>query len=534
MKFIVFTTDCPPINGLPTSGTALRTYGIAQGLIANGHEVVFSPPKTGMAKIKSPSPQLDKYINELNSNAFDSNNQRELIEKHQPDVILCGHWPALSLSSKPSQPIIIDLAGPHMLERHYQKSANQQGALLSKLNNLGLADYFIVSGKKQRYYFLSYLLRAGIENPENKIVNIPMALSPEIPVIDTTKYKQDPKFVFAGVFLPWQDPSAGLEKLVEQIDLKDKGSLKLIGGKHPNYKIKEKKYDKIFSEISKSDNVVQKPLLPYDEFISELADCSVALDLMQWNLERELAVTIRTTTFLWSGLPVIYNDYSDLSELIKQYNAGWTLESIEQLKDVINEIYSKPELIEQKAKNARELAKDHFLWDKAVVPLIEKLENTKKQIFKEIDICVDYPDNKEIKAKSFTQFFTCRVEGLNKIEFRIDQSKLEDKSKEELNLKLYECRENNLTDATLIAKSNVEFGIKNELNGDWLSFDFNDISNSAGRNYALVIQAKEELSAIPSRGCLYPLHLLRAEGKKISQTSLCIKTTCSGSRNANA
>ena len=52
MKFLIFTTDCPPIDNLPTSGTALRTFGIAQGLIANGHEIVLSPPKTAMAKIK--------------------------------------------------------------------------------------------------------------------------------------------------------------------------------------------------------------------------------------------------------------------------------------------------------------------------------------------------------------------------------------------------------------------------------------------------------------------------------------------------
>ncbi len=518
MKFLIFTTDCPPINDLPTSGTALRTFGIAQGLITNGHEIVLSPPKTAMAKIKSES----KEVKELKENSFDSNNQRALIEKHQPDVIFCGHWPALSLSSKPAQPIVIDLAGPHMLERHYQKSPNQQGALLSKLNNLGLADYFIVSGNKQRYYFLSYLLRAGIENPEEKIVNIPMALSPDMPEIDLEKFN-NPKFLFAGVFLPWQDPSAGLEQLVSEIDSRaienSKGNLKLIGGKHPNYNIKEKKYEKIFNKISKSKNVTQKPLMPYDKFINELSDCNVALDLMAWNLERELAVTIRTTTFLWSSLPVIYNDYSDLSELIKEYNAGWVTSPGQPLKETIAEIYSNPKSLIEKAQNARKLASENFLWDTAVRPLIEIIAGSKKQIHKEIDICVDYPDNKEIKSKNLTQYFTCRIEGLNKIEFKIDNSK----SNGKLDLKLFECPDNKIKNENqLIKHSNIKITPKL----DWCSLEFEKISDSAGKKYALEVKSDQDFYPIASRGCLYPLHLLESKGKKIAHTSLCFKTTC--------
>lgn len=525
MRFLIFTTDCPPLPGLPTSGTALRTFGIAQGLQQNGHEVIISPPSSAMRAIKADVPDSVKIIlEELKLNSFDSSNQKSLVSKFNPDVIICGHWPALSLNTKPSQIVVLDLAGPHMLERHYQKSPNQHGALLAKLTNLAQADFYIVSGEKQKYYFLSYLLRAGVENPENRMIKIPMALSPNMPDIDPEKFT-DPKFVFAGVFLPWQDPSLGLKQLLTEIEKRQKGSLKLIGGAHPNYNIKGGIYQSLFEELSKSSSVTTKPMLPYEGFIQELADRNAALDLMAWNLERELAVTIRTTTFLWAGLPVIYNNYSDLSELIKKYNAGWTVEPGQQLQEAIEEIYANPQLLLEKAKNAQKLSRENFLWNNSVRPLLNLVSGPEQFKLKETDIVADYPGANKIqisKDSPATQFFTCRVSGLSRIEFKVDNEDAQGTIK----ASLFET-ENNIENwdsekAKPITKKEIELHGNNE----WCCFDFAPIKDSAGKVFAFSIEFENQLSPTTSRGSYYPLLGLMAEGKTIPHTSLCFRTQC--------
>jgi hypothetical protein len=147
MKFLVFTTDLIPLAGLPTSGTALRTFGLIQGLRAHGHEVVVSVPHSAAEGFKkntdvaSLSEAVQAEFKALLDLSFDVSNQPGIVSSISPDAVICGHWPAMTLSRKPSQAVILDLAGPHMLERHYQGMPNQAGAVLGILSAMAHADY---------------------------------------------------------------------------------------------------------------------------------------------------------------------------------------------------------------------------------------------------------------------------------------------------------------------------------------------------------------------------------------------------------
>ena len=358
MRILVFTTDLIPLPGVATSGTALRTWGIAQGLKAHGHEIVISVPRSALSGFNRTAASSDlpsetiAMLGELKRLAFDSSNQEEILATVNPDAIVCGHWPAMTLSQKPRQPLIIDLAGPHILERHYQKSDNQPGAIIAKLNAVASADSYIVSGPSQRLYFLSYLLRAGVDDAAGRIAEITMPLDPNLPDFPVRGLAADsPRFVFGGVFLPWQDPSRALLGLSAELTARGRGMLRLIGGKHPNYDIDSALYRELFAELSKNSRVTTLPMLPYEKFISELGQSDVALDVMRWNLERQLAVTIRSTTYLWAGVPVIYNDFADLAGLVRNYDAGWTIspDDPSALKQVIEQIYSDPSVIAAKS-----------------------------------------------------------------------------------------------------------------------------------------------------------------------------------------
>ncbi|MDP8911937.1 MAG: glycosyltransferase, partial [Actinomycetota bacterium] len=79
--------------------------------------------------------------------------------------------------------------------------------------------------------------------------------------------------------------------------------------------------------------------------------------------------------YLWCGLPVIYNDYSELSELIAEYDAGWTLEpdDSEAIRRVLAEIFDDRAVVSRKSDNAQRLARERLAWDATITPLDESV-----------------------------------------------------------------------------------------------------------------------------------------------------------------
>ncbi len=535
MKILIFATDLLPLPGVPTSGTALRTFGIAEGLRAHGHDVVVSVPETAILGFeranhnRSLDPKLASELQLAKRFAFNSSNQGRIIEQFgNVDAIICGHWPAMSLRVKPSQCLIVDLAGPHLLERHYQRSPDQIAAILGKTGIVGTADYCIVSGPSQLYYFLSFLARAGVRHWDSRILTVTMPLSPKLPErID--QGEPFPRFIFGGVFLPWQDPSHGLEQLVATLREKNAGSLTLIGGKHPHYDVREGRYTQLFKRLAENSFVTTKPMLPFEQFVAELADADVALDLMSWNLERQLAVTIRSTTYLWAGLPVIYNNYADLGRLIEQYDAGWTVppEDSAALRAVLNEIFSTPELVAEKAKNARRLAREVFAWDRAVLPIVEALNAGAPPRDHEIDIIIDSPDVADLfisGSETIEQRFICRMDGFEQLDCRVATHGR--RLQEPVILRLYEDGAPPL----LVAERIVE-PERIENNG-WLSLPCSRVANSAGKLFCFEISApttrpENSLSPWAAKASPYPLQGVIYRGHKRPHLALSIRTVCS-------
>jgi hypothetical protein len=399
-----------------------------------------------------------------------------------------------------------------------------------------------VSGPTQRLYFLSFLLRTEIDRPENRIVTIPMPLNPQQPQRQPLDMDCYPHFVFGGVFLPWQDPSFALRQISSELTTQNKGQLTLIGGKHPNYDIKEGVYAELFNELTKNPRITSKPLLSYGDFVGELSSKDVAVDLMKWNLERQLAVTIRTTTYLWAGIPVIYNDYADLGSLISSYDAGWCIAPGDKdaLHAVCNEIFEKPELLQQKSANASRLAEEIFSWDIAVQPLLNLLSTPTAKRLRETDIILDFPDNAELPVlygREVEQYFVCRVNGLTRIECRMATHNR--KIGCPVSLALYQLEKEPRGSASvlrtftkqLIARDICE--AEHLPNNEWFALDVDPIADSAGRTFVLRIESEEEkteASASPwaVKGSPYPMLGLYYGDRYLDHASLCFRTTCAG------
>ncbi len=368
-RVLVFSPDLLPLTGLPTVGSGLRAWALGQGLRARGHDVVFSMPQLALDAVDGRY-RIPPAAAEL---AWQPYGMHEVVERARSDlVVVCG-WPMIgNLAQDPARsvPVVLDQHGPHMLERHFQRVGLEQANTEEKLRALRAADYFSCAGERQLPYFRDWLCRSGWSEDEcaERSFAIRFSLSPELP---PRKPSTELTFVYGGVWLPWQDPTNGLTALVEQLERRQSGTLQLFGGRHPWLDISGGVFSDLVGRLERSDRVLHVGQVEHAELIRRYTSAHVAIDLMARNPERELAVTSRTVEYLWCGLPVIYNDYSELSELIAEYDAGWTVDErrSEDIDAVLDEIFESPDIVERKSANAQALVRDLLSWDAAVEPL---------------------------------------------------------------------------------------------------------------------------------------------------------------------
>jgi glycosyltransferase involved in cell wall biosynthesis len=380
VKVLLFSNDTMPFGSLPTSGGGLRCWQLYQGLRSQGIEVIASMPAfTFLTK---------KYFNEIpqevKENLWEWHTQDDIYARVKPDaVIFASNWDHYNLSKKPDVPLIIDLHGSRLIETSLW---GEQPDINKKLEVFGKADCLLTAGQKQRSYFYGWFLQAGrIPEDEHFIRYIPISLAPEKFIRFDTPNTEYPYFVSGGGWFPWQDQSTAIFEICNSIVERKRGLIKIFGTPHEsvNPSKDELKIQNIFKEVKafseKSSNVRVEGYVGRDELLVEYSRASVAVELMKYNLERELAFTTRTIEYLWCGLPVIYNHYSEISSHIKEYDAGWTIdpEDLTQLRDCLFEVFQNPEIVKIKSMNAQKLVEDRFSWDKTIAPCVEFLRNPK-------------------------------------------------------------------------------------------------------------------------------------------------------------
>ncbi len=364
-RVLVVSPDVLPYPGLPTVGSGLRAWALGHGLKAKGHDVVFSMPRHAVDRYE------DQVPPEAAGLAWGPERLGDVVRRVQPDLVLACCWPTLTeLLNRPTVPVVLDQHGPHMLERRYQAFGEEDDNAAEKLRALRMADYFTCAGERQLGYFQGWLERAGWSEQEraSRCASVPVSLSPEVPA-----HHSGPEltFVFGGMFLPWQDPAVGLEVLVAELERRQAGKLLLFGGTHPVTPIDGGVMDGLAERLEQSPRVVAAGLVSHQELMETYARAHVAIDVLKRNPERELAFTTRTVEYLWCGLPVIYNDYAELADHIREYEAGWTVdpEDRDAIATVISGIFDHPEQVEERGRNAQRLVRERLAWDRTITPI---------------------------------------------------------------------------------------------------------------------------------------------------------------------
>lgn len=354
--------DILPYPGFPTTGAGLRAWGLAKGLESRGHEVLSAMPRSSVKNVPNiPQKLVDLLYTNKELTAF--------IRRHHPDVVVLQHWLLANfLDGSLEIPLVIDFHGPLLIETLFQENPALEELKWEKILSIHKADFFTCSGERQKYYFQPWLMLAGFDLRQPIIEVVPVSLSPELPRHES---QGEPVFVYGGIFLPWQDPVLGLTTLVECLESKQQGILKFFGGRHPVVRTPIGDFKKLKKQLEQNPRVHIQPMIPRDQLIQEYCQAHVAIDIMQRNAERELAFTTRTVEYLWCGLPVIYNNYAELSEYIRAYHAGWVIDPTDKkaIREVIEEILDNPKGLAERSRNAQRLVREHLTWNKTIEPL---------------------------------------------------------------------------------------------------------------------------------------------------------------------
>jgi hypothetical protein len=98
-------------------------------------------------------------------------------------------------------------------------------------------------------------------------------------------------------------------------------------------------------------------LLPRDEYLAVLGRVSSALDVMERNSERELAFSTRTVEYLWSGVPPVTSEYTELGALVSQWEAGWAVDLDDRASvcAALREAMYDQDEVSRRSSNARAL-----------------------------------------------------------------------------------------------------------------------------------------------------------------------------------
>ena len=314
---------------------------------------------------------------------WDFGTQDEILRRLKPDaVIFASNWDHFALSAKPNIPLIIDLHGSRLIETSmWDRPVSDE----KKVRTLCKADLLMTAGQRQRKYFAGWLVQAGrVPETQDAVAYIPISLAPELPEHEYPSINSDehPFFVSGGGWFPWQNQSRAIQIVAKQVKSRDQGKLSIYGTPHKGFA--DSSLQKLINQIYRDIQVLSQEcperikLSDYigrSELLSVYRGASVALEAMEYNLERELAFTTRTIEYLWCGLPVLYNNYSEVSEHISEYQAGWTIDptSSSEIENAIEQIFADPKEIKRRGENAQRLVRERFTWDQTIKPLIDFL-----------------------------------------------------------------------------------------------------------------------------------------------------------------
>ena len=354
MQILLITQEPPLTPDAIATGNAIRTAQLEGALSRAGHNIT----QTWLDKQNGTHPDAFHNRDEL---------QAAITNQH-PDAILVAYWELLELLPfELQQPVILDFVAPRPLEELYEHP-ERVGAELKRLQSyLSKCDLLLTGNNAQRDLLWLTLLQAGFDlRGSEPILVVPLATEP------AGRPESDPltsgwTLVSGGVHWPWRKSEAYWQAIQNMKDDPESEAPRLVlfGGQY-----------RWHNDPGRATPAYQtQGLSPYSHFSRFLLESAhIGLEVAQSNIERKYSQSFRSLEFLRHGLPLICNDYLPIAELVKQYEAGWTVKGPEEVVGLLREIMKNPDEWKRRSENALRLVEEVLNPDIAAKPLLDWLE----------------------------------------------------------------------------------------------------------------------------------------------------------------
>ena len=363
MKILYLTLEPPMDPALIVRGNAIRARGLIAALRDRGLDVIqaWRAPDDG---------SLVRAHRSMYSGPAEL---AALIADSAPDAIIAAYWNlVVELPQDLAVPVVVDFIAPRPLEALFEDKRTRDTDTLVLLAALGRARGFIVANRRQEHFLIPYLLMAG-HDPRPRA---PVARVPVMPLRPLPQPARPPggqvTFVAGGVEWPWRRHRRWLDAAEGALG-RHAGAARLIefGGGYPRIVQRPETVLEVLQDAATS-RLELASYRDYSEFLSTQAH--VGFELADENVERYFSQSFRVVDYLGHGLPVVCNRYLSLAELIEDYDAGWTVSDISELRLALDQIVSTPGCWSRKHENALKLVKQEWDPHDAVTPLIDLLD----------------------------------------------------------------------------------------------------------------------------------------------------------------
>ncbi|MGV6852993.1 MAG: glycosyltransferase [bacterium] len=346
MNILYISLDPPLDPALLATGNQVRCAGLSATLSQKNHPVTHCHYSEDSSKKEN-----DTIVFK------DAGSLQNIIEKSSCDLILLAYWSLLEFIPDTSLPIVLDVIAPRLLEAQFNQSSELIDESKKMLGLLSKADHFLVANQRQADFLLPLLLLAGIDCKTNiPILQIPIS-SWDNQQNTPEKTPVKPRLISAGFDWPWRQSQDFIKAIQSQTEL---CQLSVMSGNYPG--------------TDKTDT----RLLSYADMQKLFSEHDIGLELSLRNSEREFSHSFRLIEYMQSGLAVIVNSWLPMAALVEQYDAGWIVDTPEQLTRLLKKLSQNPDLIDQKKANAQTLLLEKLHYKTNITPLLHYIDHPKK------------------------------------------------------------------------------------------------------------------------------------------------------------
>lgn len=355
MSILIISQEAPFDPTRVCTGNAFRTRQLVQALEASGNTC--RQVWLGAAGDRS-------------ADCFHSADALQaIIRSSPPDVVLVSYWELLTLLPYGLEiPVVLDFVAPRPLEvlfEHPEHSGRQLRALRLALAR---ADLLLVGNQQQETLLGYWLLEAGMDLRKGSRTRV-VPLAGEL-VEGNTRTAQPAEtgytLVSGGVDWPWRQAKDYVQA-IKTAEAESAGAIRLVqfGGR---YRLQADSDDSAEADAADDGRWALTAYQDYSAFLSETAH--IGLELSANNIERRFSQSFRSLDFLRHGLPLICNRHLPLAALIEKYEAGWLVDSPDEVAPLLKNLIKDPGQWQTRSENVTQLVQLELDPLQACAPLL--------------------------------------------------------------------------------------------------------------------------------------------------------------------